>query len=226
MQRITVKAFPPTGLARERRGKTFIGISLKGPLVGAPLRREVLDWTQSNVGTPDLFVGDYLNRHNYQAFDRVPEAQAIEQAMRDGARTIDHLKGLLSAWGVVDVAITSASCLYKDPSFSSRLARFNKQYSENESFKTLIDRAVDAYLTRKRHDKKPDENVSRHCVAYQLEELVLFELLAEANYRTLVYAGPQLPVMKSIVSGQLKGASDALEALTLIELRTHGDRSV
>src|ERR1700694_1058330 len=100
MQRITSKIFPQNRFAQIRRRKPFIGISLKKPLTGDPLQREILNWTLHNVGTPDLFVGDYLNRHNYQAFDGMSEVMAIQQAMRDGAETIEHLEGLLSAWGV------------------------------------------------------------------------------------------------------------------------------
>jgi hypothetical protein len=47
----------------------------------------------------------------------------------------------------------------------------------------------------------------------------MFELLTEAGYSALVYAGTHLPVMKSIVSKSLSGVSPILETLTLFELR-------
>ena len=46
----------------------------------------------------------------------------------------------------------------------------------------------------------------------------MFELLTEAGYNALVYAGPQLPAVKSIVLGSLSGVSHILETLTLVEL--------
>jgi hypothetical protein len=85
-------------------------------------------------------------------------------------------------------------------------------------FKRLINQAINEFLSRRRFHGDSSA-VRQHCVAYQLEELVIFELLAEKGYTSLVYAGAQLPVMKGIVSNQLSGLSKALEGFSLVEMR-------
>jgi tRNA-dependent cyclodipeptide synthase len=152
------------------------------------------------------------------------ELAAIKQAMRNGATIVERLQRLIPTWGIDGVAILSARSLYEDASFENRLSRFEREYTANNNLRMLIDSAVDEFLLRKHPDTTPDNNILSHCVAYQLEELVLFELLAETNYRTIVYPGAHLPVMRGIVSGQVKRVSDALETMTLVEVRIFGGR--
>jgi len=223
MTKISVKVFPPDGLTRPRRGKAFLGISLYNRMAISPLAfRAVFDWVATNVGGADLFIGDHLHRHNYQAFDGMAETAAIGQALRDRDELAARLSSFLAAGGWPPAAIMSASPLYQNPTFPDRLSRFRKQYGSDPAFKRLIDDAVDAFLARKHPDQVVNQETRDHCVAYQLEELVLFELLVEQGYSTLIYAGAQLPIMKSIVSGHVDGASDALRTLALIELRVSG----
>jgi tRNA-dependent cyclodipeptide synthase len=223
MTKIKVRVFPPNGLTQPRKGKAFLGISLNNRLAISPhLFRAVFDWVSSNVGGADLFIGDHLHRHNYQAFDGMAEPSAIERALRDRDELAGRLRGVLAAGCWPHAAIMSASPLYQNPTFSDRLSRFRNQYASNAAFKQLIDDAVDAFLARKQPNHVVDEEIRGHCVAYQLEELVLFELLVEQGYSILIYAGAQLPIMKDIVSGHVSVASASLRTLTLIELRISG----
>jgi tRNA-dependent cyclodipeptide synthase len=223
MTQIKAKVFLPDGLTQPRRGKAFLGISLNNRIAISPqVFRAVFDWVATNVGGADLFIGDHLHRHNYQAFDGMAEPAAIEQALRDRDEFTARLRGFLAPGGSTAAAIMSASPLYQNVTFPDRLSRFRKQYASGGAFKRLIDDAVHAFLARKQRDQVVDEEIRGHCVAYQLEELVLFELLVEQGYGILIYAGAQLPIMKSIVSGHVYGASDALRTLTLIELRVSG----
>lgn len=189
------------------------------------LLQTVCDWTRRNIGEFDLLVGDYLNRHNYQAFSGVEEAAAIDQTMNDGATATKRLQNLIARCSFENVSIISAAQLCAEPSFSVRLANFERHYCSHRRFRAFIDDAVDSFLARKYPTVLPDEKVRGHCIAYQLEELAIFEILAEQGYNTFIYPGAQLPVMKDIVSGSLDGVSRALGALTLIELRLFEDSS-
>ena len=227
MPRNRIKIFPADGLRRSGQGRAFIGISLYDRPPGAINRlKAAMDWTTANAGPFDLFVGDYLNRHNYQAFAGMSESAAIIQARHEGARAIDWLQHLVSDRGQDRPQILSAEHFYSDPTFTSRLHRLEQHYAKNAPFKTAIEGAVDAFLSRKHPEKRAEPEVRHHCVAYQLEELALFELMTEAGYNVLVYAGAQLPVMKGLVMGQFKDISPAIEAMTLIEFRTFRDVTV
>lgn len=218
MRRASVTVFPDNGLERSKHRRAVIGISLNNFVSRSPaLLEQLFAWTKENVGNFDLLIGDFLTRHNYQAFSGLPESAAVDQAMHDGERITNKVLPVL-ARSNDSARLISARSLYSDSSFTGRLRHFEQHYDKNTDFHQRIDEAVHEFLARQRHSQATDD-VRRHCVAYQLEELVLFELLAESGYATLVYAGAQLPVMKSIVLKELSGISQHLQGLTLIELR-------
>ncbi len=218
MQHIKSEVFPKSSSVRPQTGKPLIGISLDNRTTKSDsLLLQTFDWTNRNVGAFDLLVGDYLNRHNYQAFQGESEATAIKKAMANGEQVTLRLRRLISEKYSKGIEVISAHTLYSAPRFSERLTRFQQTYTDNSHFRELIDQAVKSFLARKH--AAINDNVRNHCIAYQLEELAMFELLAKAGYSSLVYAGAQLPVMKSIVSKSLSGVSHDLENLTLIELK-------
>ena len=167
-QRARVKVFPENALVHQRNWKAFIGISLNNRAGMSPvLLMQVFDWTKRNLGPFDLLVGDYLNRHNYQAFSGLTESVATEQAMRDGKQATERLRLLIST-SPFESSIISAGALYQDPTFADRLARFERHFADNDNFRTLIHEAVDVFLARKYRSARLDSNVRAHCVAYQL----------------------------------------------------------
>jgi tRNA-dependent cyclodipeptide synthase len=215
-----VNVFPEGALTNPVEGKVFVGVSLKIRTAELPAHLSwALNWTRDNLGRFDLLIGDYLNRHNYEAFDGATESGAIEHTTRDADHASKKLRRLISANSMEGVELISAAVLCKNPDFLGRLEHFERRYRDNHDFRLLIDQAVDNYLRRTASSTRVDQSVRAHCVAYQLEELVLFELLVEKDYRVLVYAGAQLPVMRSIASKSLSGISRVLEALSLVELR-------
>jgi tRNA-dependent cyclodipeptide synthase len=223
--RIKFKTFSGRKADHDARGRAFVGISLNNHTMGSEQAlKQILEWTIHNVGAFDLLIGDYLNRFNYQAFDNDPEALAVEKAMRDGDEARKKLSPLISVPGLyATVDLISAANFCNQPAFHERRAHFEQMHAANSEFRGLIEEGVKSYLKRKFPKVSLDEHVRRFCVAYQLEELVMFEALAQQGYDTFVYPGGQLPVMKSIVSGSLPKISSAIERLTLVELRLFGE---
>jgi tRNA-dependent cyclodipeptide synthase len=223
--RISSKTFPEGKANRDARGRAFIGISLNNrTMASEQALKQILDWTIHNVGAFDVLIGDFLNRFNYQAFDNDPEPLAVEKAMRDGDAARKKLGTLIAGSApYASVALMSSASLCNQPSFQERCAQFERLHIENSTFHSLIEEGVMSYLKRKFPKVLLDEHVRHCCVAYQLEELVMFEALAQQGYGTFVYPGGQLPVMKSFVSGALPNISSAIERLTLVELRLFGE---
>lgn len=222
MRRVRIKyaSFPGSlPFAKDRRA--FIGISLNNSIMAAATLPEIiLEWTDENIGSFDLLIGDYLHRYNYQAFERATEQIAAERAMQDGEEARRRLSSLISNGGrfAAATAISTASLVERESVRRRRLG-FRGFYEEQPAFRALIEEGVDAFLTRKHPSSLRDDAVRRYCVAYQLEELAMFEELAEQGYGVFVYPGAQLPVMKGLVSGHLPRISTPIESLQLIELR-------
>jgi tRNA-dependent cyclodipeptide synthase len=219
MQIVDTRFFPHDFPDRWKDGKAIIGISLNNQVSKSSLLlQQLFNWTREHRGAFDLLVGDYMNRHNYQAFNAASKPDAERKAVSDGSKATVMLRKLLDECGSEPVSVISATSLYMDATFGERLAYFNEVYATNKAFSDPIHEAIGAFLARK-PDVIVTKDIRRHCVAYQLEELVLFELLARDGYRSLVYAGAQLPIMKSIVCGNIDGISDLLKALNLVEIK-------
>jgi tRNA-dependent cyclodipeptide synthase len=224
--RLAITSFPSGTKRAEGSTRAFIGISLNNKTMEAPhLLNAIFDWTKQNVGAFDLLVGDSLTRHNYRAFDGQTEGAAFERAMKSGEEAKKFLESLLAtAESNFSAEVISSYSLCEQRVFSNRLDHFERCYANNLEFKNLIDQGVDEFLLR-RHSKSMRDRVKRDfCVAYQLEELVIFEQLSAKGYSTFVYPGAHLPVMKRLVSSPLNNVSADLERLKLVELRVFEDK--
>ena len=218
MSTVKVSVFPANGLSRQQHYKALIGISLGSRSSQSSRRlRQLLNWTADAIGSCDFLVGDYLNRHNYIALDGYTESEALARADHDGNEVARRLDPVI-ADARVSASVIRSKSLYDEPTFQPRLERFRGTYKTDREFKSLIDEAIDQFLERKGMGLRQDSGVREHCVAYQLEELAMFELLAEAGHSVLVYGGAHLPVMRAIVSKALLGISSTLEKLTLVGL--------
>src|SRR5664279_1036644 len=111
----TVRVYPQKSLDSRQIGRAFIGISLKPrKQQNVPQLGKVLDWTKEHIGQFDLLVGDFLNRHNYEAFDGMEEPAAAEVAMQHGRETVEQLHHLLALHSTTDADVLSAHALYSD----------------------------------------------------------------------------------------------------------------
>ena len=225
--RIKINIFPDGAKLRPNSMRAFVGISLNNKtMASTELLGLIFNWTDRNVGKFDLLVGDYLNRYNYQAFDGETEASAVARAKEAGAEAKRRLDPLISSPGPYgNAAIISTATLCEHPTFSSRRAHFMRYYSDNSEFRSIVQEGVDAFLARRHPQAVNDPATRDYCVAYQLEELVMFEQLARDGYGVFVYPGAQLPIMKRLVSKFFIGASAEIEKLVLVELRVFEDNN-
>ena len=222
--RVTAKFIPENKLLGTQQSRAFLGVSLNNRVTTNPDSIErVFAWVAHHVGKFDPLLGDYVHRHNYQAFNGMSERAAEEQSRKDGEHAATQLRDVAATCGSKDVSLITAEMLSREPEFATCVARLRQLYGEHDRFRTLIDETTNAFVMRKHSSVPLNDKVRDHCTAYQLEELVLFEMLADRGYGTFVYPGAQLPVMKEIVSGSLHGVSRALQSLTLVEIRLFED---
>lgn len=201
--------------------KAFLGVSLNSQTMkSVDLARRIFDWTIDNIGNFDLLIGDHLERFNYQALYNATEVEANEMAEREGAIARERLMPLIGPnRPFQNSGLISATDLCLRLSFEGRLRRLQRHYSNNSDFRSLIEEGVDAYLKRIHPVAMTIEKVKRNSVAYQLEELAMFEQMSEDGYKTFLYPGPHLPIMKHLVLGDIKGVSEGIESMSLIEIR-------
>jgi len=219
---LSVRVFPESSRTGPQPGKVFIGISLKaGMLPREDMLQQVFAWTLRQLGPFSLLLGDHLNRHNYSAFENLPEDVAESRAIAEGDTAADILQRIVENSAVGTVPIYRASELVSTPGYAKQRDMLVQRLGVDDQFRNLIQRGVDVFMTRNARLRASRASVEPHCVAYQIEELAIFEILAEKGYRTLVYPGAQLPVMKAFACGQLTHVSPGLESMSLFEVRLH-----
>jgi len=223
--RTKIDIFPADATIFPSPGKVFIGISLNNKTMqSVSLLGTIFDWTMQNVGTFDLLIGDYLNRYNYEAFEGEAKRDAIEKARRAGDEARKRLAPLTSSPSpFASAKLISTAELCRRPSFEARREHFRQHYTDNADFRAVIQEGVDAFLTRRHPEALSDARVRDYCVEYQLEELVMFEQLAQEGYGVFVYPGAQLPIMKSLVTKLFGDVSPDLQRLVLVEMRIFED---
>src|SRR2546421_345302 len=116
MMPASVTIFPDNGLKFSTTGKALVGISLNNFVSRSPLLLgQLFSWTASHFTTFDVLIGDFMTRHNHEAFSNLPERAAIERAMDEGKRTSDRIAPPMAAVSPGS-RILSARTLYEEPS--------------------------------------------------------------------------------------------------------------
>jgi tRNA-dependent cyclodipeptide synthase len=217
-----IKVYGADGYARSDLGRAYVGVSLNDR---ADYMQKLLlptcAWAESEFGNYTLLVGDYLHRHNVEMLLGTAPNEAVERAMSQGAAVAAEVLRAVPARLSAVPEILSARDQYDDPSFKARLAKFRRCHETDERFVLLVQRGVHAFLSRKNKGLLDSDAAWGHCISYQLEELAIFELLADMGYSTLIYPGQHLPLLIGFVSGQFPAVSPALETMTLVELTLH-----
>jgi tRNA-dependent cyclodipeptide synthase len=205
---------------RGMRGRAYLGISLNNRVtLSHQALVEVLTWMHHRFERFEILVGDHLHRHNLMTEDGIDEEQASSQAKAEAADVLARIQRARLEVGYPEMLCRSSWSFYTDPAFGQRVNRFEALHRGNAQFRELVDQTTDAFLLRKQAALLDSTYARKRSVAYQLEELAMFEVLAEEGLKINVYPGRQLPTMLALVEGRLHGVSSALEQVTLVELQ-------
>lgn len=179
----------------------------------ARLLPAILGWIQNHASDFAVIIGDHLQLHNELVFEARGKGEAADQISEKSSR----LREVVSAISSRPIIMTSE--IVSETSFAERYTRFGELYEGNREFQSSVDEGIFAYLKRREVEVVRGDQIWQHCVAYQLEELAIYELLTLRGFDALIYPGPQLPVMKALVEERLPDVSSALEVWKLVELR-------
>lgn len=180
----------------------------------------LLEYLTSRTNKFSILVGDYLNRYNEQIFSGVTEAEAIEISLKKGEALKSLFEDLVRKKKLkIEIKFISSLHFKSHASFQKKFERFIGLYHSSLEFQGLIEHTIDVYLKRQTTIRVDLKEARTMCFQYLLEELVIFELLAEEGFKVNVYPGNQLPIVKAICSGQLKKISRSLEQIQAVEVK-------
>jgi tRNA-dependent cyclodipeptide synthase len=200
--------------------KGFVSLSLSSKTTQNVERlSEIFEWSNQNLQSFDVIVGDYFHRHNLQSFQSIAPNEANELASMEGNKVKSQVSDLLNTLHFQSINIKLASEIYNTNGANERFAELVSSYSTLPEFKSKIDLASTKFIQRFAPDKLENNDFLIHSRDYQLEELVLFEILQKDNYVVNVYPGAHLPIMKAIIKGFSIGSATNLDKYILVELR-------
>ncbi|MBS1684006.1 MAG: tRNA-dependent cyclodipeptide synthase [Bacteroidetes bacterium] len=180
---------------------------------------KVLRWVEDRTDHIMVLVGDYLNRHNMKIRYALDEAAAIERSMDEAEGAVRAFSSIVSKSSKLKVHVISIKSYYERPDFNERYRNYELKMKSNRHFSDLVKESTEAFIKRIKKSALTTTEIEKICQQYILEEMVVFEMLAEDDYRINIYPGKQLPVMEAIVNGKLKGVSDALEKIYLVDIK-------
>ena len=183
--------------------------------------KEILELIFNNCDSFTAVLGGYLHRHNLQMLIGLPEEQAKSKGLEIEESLIQHVSKVASELNKSkNIRFVPSSKFYHYNEFKPRFEELLSIYHVHKGFFRIMEDTVDSFLLRNITNLSISEIKSRElCKNYLLEEIVIFELLAKEGYKLNIYPGQQLPVIKEIVNGTLKGISTILESISLIEIK-------
>ncbi|MFN8250260.1 MAG: tRNA-dependent cyclodipeptide synthase [Ferruginibacter sp.] len=198
--------------------KVYMPVSMNNRLLrDEKSLQEILRWVFEHTDHLEAVIGDFLHRHNLMIAGATHQ-EAIEKSIHLGDELTKNLLAAMQYFPGKQLSIRPSSLFYKTQVFEQRLSHFENLYMTNPVFISEIDFLIHQFLSRQGHIDGNSFQLE-HCKKYLLEELVIFEILAEEGVLINVYPGKQLRIFKKIVTGELPGVSTELEKVSLVEMR-------
>jgi tRNA-dependent cyclodipeptide synthase len=182
------------------------------------LLREIIRNISDNTDSYYLLVGDYLHRYNEQIYSGFDEEFAIQSTKKTGNTLVNFFKKIADEFPS-KYTILYTHELVDNNDFDKKYQRFVNLYTTNSDFFKLINYTIDVFLRRQKELHVTNEKARELCRSYLIEELVIFEILAEKGLKVNIYPGNQLPIMKKLVAGKLMQVSEILEKIQIVEIK-------
>lgn len=168
----------------------------------------------------NILVGDYLDRYNSLIFEEFDEEDAINSSVKKGSELKNLLTDVLIEFDIpLECVFVHSGSFISHPEYNEKNSTFKNYYNVDAAFQYLVDHTVNIFLRRQNHFLISRPRAEKLCREYLFEELTIFEILADQGLKVNIYPGNQLPIIKAMVGGKLKGISESLESIQAVELK-------
>lgn len=213
-----VKCYPPGNI--DWRSRVYISMSMNNTVFhNEGMLLAALNEIRSHTSEITIIVGDYLHRYNERIFSGCSEQEAIQKSLERGKKLIDIFKKVAVRIEGLEWKLLFTYDFTTDPSFLGKFKYYELLCVRNRHFHRLTEYTIDVFLRRQSDIRVNYKKARELCCFYLIEELVIFELLAERGFVVNIYPGNQLPIIKAIVSGDLENVSEPLEKIQAVEIK-------
>ena len=217
------RIIPPISANQLNISKCYMGVSIGQPNFTCDRFRTVLQWISRNSETCLIVIGDDLLRFNIMAEKGISEKASLIISRHIGESEEHFIATLTRDFFDCRFIITrwrnwTESQEFRD--YHDALKILNKTDS---AFADSVRKSANGFLSR-RVKRRTTLNVPANLavelsVAYLLEEISVFCLLASKGWNTEVYPGPELSVLEEIAKGKYQDVPPPLKHRINISLR-------
>jgi len=172
----------------------------------------LVDWLKSNYESGIIIIGDYLNRHNEKIFFTDIESCAI------GKEIESNLKKHLTIFD--GFKVKRWSYYYNTKPIRDRINHF----SDNRRLVKKLLAESGNFLDKKNtignnNLKVTYKEALQYSSEYLIEEISVFDYLAEHGYSTHIYEGSHLPILLKMAKGRVKHINTSLKEVNFQQIR-------
>lgn len=194
----------------------YLGISLNNSLTqDCNTLIEINSFIQSKTESYKLLIGDYLHRINTKIVSDLDDISAEKLVINIGTQRESFISNCLN--NVRDKDYFRTKSFYSDEKFNELKKYFSDEIEKDIILSKLLNNSIETYLNRVQISISYN-NARRLCFQYIVEELVIFHLLVDKGFNTLVYPGSQLPILKHIIKENCTQFKN-LTKMNLVELK-------
>lgn len=211
-------------LSSEARLPCFLGLSLRNKMSNRRHLELIVPWLFAHSSNVVIVVGDYLDRFNRVAFDKLSFSNAAQKVLQKGKRTIRYANEIIQSHGLGDhVRVLSSADVTESQDCRLVFADLKQCYAKGGPFVVYVAQEVACYLVRTQRDCSSIDEVETYSLLadYVLEELALFIALYDRGFHIEVYPGPDLAIMKALATGACNAVPFRCPHRTHISILTH-----
>lgn len=212
-----IKVYPDDKINWEQG--VYLGLSINNRMFrDQNALEEIVHFISQHKKECHLLIGDYLHRYNEVIFNGLSLNEATEIIRNKTKDTVELVMTEAGKHGITIIPIYTEEVVMS-AGFPQRLQRVKDVFEENSRFNELVEYTIDVFLRRQDEIKISLSEARKYCLEYLLEELAIFEVLAERGFLVNIYPGNQLPITKELVCGHLKNVSAPLEKIQAVEIK-------
>jgi tRNA-dependent cyclodipeptide synthase len=207
----------PRGVTIDPLTPCLFGVSVSDHPLSIERNLAGLAWIEQHFSNYACLVGDSLYRMTLRIRHGGTNEDAEARAIATGT---EYLTRLTSGLLIIPKVIRTSHVLHA-PEFEQAAKFIQIAFKENGRLQKSILADAHEYCERQARSNRIGISVNdaiEISVQYLLEELAIYQFLAERGWLGDVYPGPGLPTLSKFISGELSGISAALERRMYIEL--------
>lgn len=221
--RLMRKATTPSTAHLSPEDKCLFTVSVSNSSTAVGVGVAGLNWVNSKFGTAALLVGDSLYRITLQIQVGLSREKAEITAEECGRSLIDQIVAVSGSTPTV----LRTSDVVKSERFQVVLQELSNAFESNAHFADSVQ--SDAKIFCDRQLKKGRLFVSyteglKLSNKYLLEEVGIYQVLAEAGWLTEAYVGKDLGTLSRLIASKVQGVAPILSQRVFIELGVKPER--